>query len=131
MKRINAFALVVFAIMFYPVILFAQGTEEKKEPVAPEQTKEKTSGQEYIGGMAMRMMGLMQKQMVATNDGGVIVLMGNKLFKYDKDLNLIKEVEIKAQDELKVDVGSMQDMMKMMKERYGRHGKDAQGESPR
>jgi hypothetical protein len=33
--------------------------------------------------------------LVATSDGGVVVLMGNKLIKYDKDLNLVKEVEIK------------------------------------
>ena len=33
--------------------------------------------------------------MVGTPDGGVIVMMGNELFKYDKDLNLVKQVEIK------------------------------------
>ena len=33
--------------------------------------------------------------MVATGDGGVIVLAGNKLMKYDADLGLVKEVEVK------------------------------------
>ena len=33
--------------------------------------------------------------MVGTTDDGVVVLVGNKLIKYDKDLNLVKEVEIK------------------------------------
>ena len=33
--------------------------------------------------------------MVATPDGGVIVMMGNELMKYDKDLNLTKKAEIK------------------------------------
>jgi mono/diheme cytochrome c family protein len=33
--------------------------------------------------------------LVATQDGGVIVLMGNELSKYDKDLNLVNQVEIK------------------------------------
>jgi hypothetical protein len=52
------------------------------------------------------MMGMMKEEacpihpmasgsMVATSDGGVIVMMGPKLLKYDKDLNLVKEVEIK------------------------------------
>jgi len=50
----------------------------------------------------------MQKQMVAANDGGVIVLAGNKLLKYDKDLNLVKEVEVKTGVGLKMDVGPMQ-----------------------
>jgi hypothetical protein len=31
---------------------------------------------------------------VATQDGGVVVLMGNELLKYDKELNLTKKVEI-------------------------------------
>ena len=43
----------------------------------------------------MCMMGMMMKEsMVATPDGGVIVLVGHKRQKYDKDLNLIKEVQI-------------------------------------
>ena len=40
--------------------------------------------------------GMMQHaSMVATPDGGVIVLSGPRLAKYDKDLNLVKEVELK------------------------------------
>jgi len=31
---------------------------------------------------------------VATEDGGVVVLMGNELLKYDKELNLTKKTEI-------------------------------------
>lgn len=44
-------------------------------------------------GMGMHPM--MHGSMVATSDGGVIVMMGTKLLKYDKDLNFVKEVEIK------------------------------------
>jgi hypothetical protein len=36
------------------------------------------------------------KGMVATEDGSVVVLVGNKLFKYDKNLQLKKEAEIKC-----------------------------------
>lgn len=39
------------------------------------------------------------KAMVASNDGGVIVLIGDKLQKYDKDLNLVKEVTITGDKE--------------------------------
>jgi hypothetical protein len=43
------------------------------------------------------MMGMMKpSSIVASNDGGVIVMTGNKLQKYDKNLNLVKEVEIKV-----------------------------------
>jgi len=56
-------------------------------------------GQGQMMGHGMRsgtMPGMMNEEMVAVNDG-VIVLLGNKLYKYDKDLNLKKEVEIKAE----------------------------------
>ncbi|MFH0877567.1 MAG: hypothetical protein V1863_05020 [Candidatus Omnitrophota bacterium] len=54
----------------------------------------------------MKMKIMMPKEMVGTPDGGVIVMVGNKLLKYDKNLDLKKEVEIK------VDLGSMKKMMK-------------------
>ena len=52
-------------------------------------------------GMHMMGMGRMMKNtsMVATSDGGVVVLMGNKLYKYDKDLMLQKQTEIKIVDD--------------------------------
>ena len=59
-----------------------------------------------MGGMMSSMMG---KSMVGTSDGGVIVLAGNKLTKYDKDFNVTKEVE------LKMDMEGMQKMMDNMK----------------
>ena len=60
-----------------------------------------------MGGMMSSMMG---KTMVGTSDGGVIVLNGNKLTKYDKDLNLVKEVEAKMDME-----GMQKNMMEMMR----------------
>lgn len=71
---------------------------------------------EMMGGKMMSMMGMcpmmqsmMQKQVVATNDGGIIVVSGNKITKYDKDLNVVKEVESK------MDMEGMQKMMENMK----------------
>jgi hypothetical protein len=57
-------------------------------------------GKEMMGQQGMMgmhpMSGMMcGSSMVATQDGGVAVLMGYKLLKYDKDLNLVKQVEIK------------------------------------
>ena len=42
---------------------------------------------------------MMGKSLVATEDGGVVVMCCNKLFKYDKDLVLQKEAEIKIDKE--------------------------------
>jgi hypothetical protein len=38
---------------------------------------------------------MMGKSLIATSDGGVVVLAGDKLMKFDKDLNLVKETKIK------------------------------------
>lgn len=50
-------------------------------------------------GMMGGMMGMMNKStMVASNDGGVILLSGKKLSKYDANLNLVKEVSLKGEE---------------------------------
>ena len=46
-------------------------------------------------GQCMMMKKMMGKEMVVSGDSGVIILVGNKLLKYDSDLNLVKETEIK------------------------------------
>jgi mono/diheme cytochrome c family protein len=53
-------------------------------------------GMQGRGMMGGGMMGMMMRSssLVATSDGGIIALMGNELSKYDKDLNLVKQVEI-------------------------------------
>ena len=53
------------------------------------------------GGKGMEMMGMMKggmhsQSMVASNDGGVFVLSGGKLMKYDSMLNLVQEIELKG-----------------------------------
>ena len=60
-------------------------------------------------GMCPMMKSMMERYVVATSDGGVVVVMGNKLTKYDKNLNITKEVE------LKMDMEGMQKMMENMK----------------
>lgn len=59
--------------------------------------------------MEMKAMHKMLPQLVvATTDGGIVVLSGTRLLKYDKDLNFKKEVEIE------MDSLAMQNMMMMM-----------------
>ena len=51
-------------------------------------------------GMKAMMMGkMMERDIVATSDGGVVVLVGNKLLKYDKNLDLKAEAEVKVDKE--------------------------------
>ena len=60
-------------------------------------------------GMHGMMMKMMDRNVVATSDGGIVIVTGNKLTKYDKSLNVVKEVE------LKMDMEGMQKMMDGMK----------------
>jgi hypothetical protein len=49
------------------------------------------------------------KELIATQDGGVVLMMGHKLIKYDAQLNVVKEVEIK------MDMEAMHKSMEEMK----------------
>jgi hypothetical protein len=49
------------------------------------------------------------KKLVATQDGGAILMIGNKLIKYDAQLNIVKEAEIK------IDMEAMCKSMEEMK----------------
>lgn len=59
---------------------------------------ESQQGQGMMGGQKQGgnpMMGMMPRETaIATADGGIVVLAGPRLIKYDKDLNLVKEVEM-------------------------------------
>jgi len=65
---------------------------------------------ENMMGMHMMMKLMMEKSVVATSDGGIVVARGNKITKYDKDLNVVKEVEVK------MDMAAMGQNMKEMME---------------
>jgi len=52
---------------------------------------------------------MMNRTVVATSDGGVVVVIGDRIIKYDKDLNVVKEAEIK------MDAGAMHKKMLEMK----------------
>jgi hypothetical protein len=59
---------------------------------------------------SMHMGGMMKVKIIPAQDGGVIVMSSGKLYKYDKDLNLKKEVEIP------MDFEHMKNMYKKMKD---------------
>lgn len=56
------------------------------------------------------MRSMMEKTIVATSDGGVVVMMGNKLMKYDRNLRLVSE------NEMNMDMQGMKKMMGDMKD---------------
>lgn len=120
MKKLTYLILAV-AVILAARFVFA---EEMKGPMKGDGMggKEMMMGKGMMGEGMMgmhRMHGMMRSpSMVASNDGGVIVLTGNKLYKYDKNFTLVKEVEIK------MDMDGMADMKKMCSMCQKMMGKD-------
>ena len=85
MKKIICAVTALSLLIALPVF-----AEETKKEEMPGMSMEKPMP--GMGKMGCPMMG--KAQMVATDEGGVIVLAGRKLMKYDADLNLVKEVEL-------------------------------------
>ncbi len=54
----------------------------------------KVSEKEMTMKMLFEMMGGLHDKLVATQDGGVVLLVGDKLTKYDRNLNVVNEVKI-------------------------------------
>lgn len=111
MKRTMIMAVVVFAVAAGLFYVFAakqneggmmgsgmmQGRMMDSNDMMKNKTwqnKEMMERREMMGMHTMSGM-MYGASLAATEDGGALVLMGNKLIKYDKDLNLVKEVEIK------------------------------------
>ena len=95
--------------MFAVVCVFMLASLALAQEQKPAQDKPMMERRDRGMKMHGMMMGMMPRQMVASNDGGVIVLAGNKLYKYDKNLTLVKEAEIK------VDMEDMKGNCPMMK----------------
>lgn len=90
MKKLVLLFMLLAFVMTTSVISYA----EEKGSMMGKEHKGSMKGKGYMPCMMMKKM--MQREMVVTEDGGVIVMVGNKLMKYDKDLNLVKEAEIKV-----------------------------------
>jgi hypothetical protein len=88
MKKI---APVMIALLLVSTAAIAAGSQKKEMP-GMDMDQPMGMMMPGMGKMCCPMMG--KAQMAATDDGGVIVLAGNKLMKYDADLVLLKEVEV-------------------------------------
>lgn len=99
--RRYAFVVVLAALVLgLAVVSFAYEHEGMKGPMAAKGAK-----MGMCPKHCMMMKDMMAKKIVATEDGSVVVMVGNKLMKYDKNLDLKKEVELKC------DMNEMRDKM--------------------
>lgn len=106
MRKINLFVITTVIIIGTAGAALAQ-MDEGKDMMGMMGGKGMKGMCPMMGGMMSSMMG---KSMVATSDGGIVVSAGNKITKYDKDLNVVKEVEVKMDME-----GMQKNMTDMMK----------------
>lgn len=93
MKKIM-FAVLVM-VLGVSTVAFAEETEKGEMPGMSQGTSVDNPMRMPMQGMEKKCFPMMGKtQMVATDEGGVIVLAGNRLMKYDAELNLVKEAEL-------------------------------------
>ncbi len=109
MKKVTVLTAVLTALIGISVVSlsFAEDTMGK-DGKSMMMGKKDMMGKGMMGCMTTK--GMMGKTVTPTSDGGVVVLAGNQLFKYDKGLKLVNKAEVP------VDMDMMQkDMMGMMK----------------
>jgi hypothetical protein len=114
MKKVMSF-LIIVTFFLLPVASFAENAKPATD-VKPTADKKTTPAVPHIPAMAgrpenlsahyppvpftpsaemLKMQKLRDRSVVATSDGGVVLVFGDKIMKYDKDLKLVKETEVK------------------------------------
>ncbi|MGD9015021.1 MAG: hypothetical protein PVI33_03250 [Candidatus Omnitrophota bacterium] len=122
MRRVEILVILIVALLGCGRLALAQEAEQVQGASMYKAIKKDEVQKHHKGSMIKEM--LMKKHMVALEDGGIVVMVGNKLIKYDKDLNLMKEVE------LEMDFEAMHKMMEKMKEKCSKYRqvKEEEGE---
>lgn len=100
MKKVLFLVVVAAMVLGIAICSFAQPPScpmggEKGGPGSEERGMKK--GHEQMTCMMMKC--AMEKEVVATSDGGVVVVVGDRIMKYDKDLNLKKEARLNLDTE--------------------------------
>jgi hypothetical protein len=121
MKRFLPFTFVIFlaagiaylAFAAEPTSAMAGKHDESKAMMCKDMKHNEMMERKGMMGMCpahmMMREHVMKKEIIATQDGGVIVIAAGKLYKYDKDINLVKEVEMKCDVDMKEKMGNMRE----------------------
>jgi hypothetical protein len=110
MKRLLMIVTIGILAGFTGYVVFADQHEGKMGQCMMQQQGKDSCPMGSCPMCPMMCKAMMDHTLAATSDGGVVLMAGCKLIKFDKDLNKIKEVEIQ------MDVEAMQNkMMGMMK----------------
>ncbi len=82
-------------------LAFAQMPDKGKEMMGDK--KEMMEGKGGMMGMMKMCQSMMNKPSLVAVGDGVVVLSGKKLYKYDANLNLVKEADIKVEEMVMMD----------------------------
>ena len=106
MKTVKAYTSVLLMVLLTAAVfgqektkMLAVASGEAKQAAAKEEAAAVKEKPMAPMAHAECMHHMLCKQMVPASDGGVFILAGNKLMKYDANLALQKEVEVKEQQE--------------------------------
>lgn len=116
MRKLIIIAIVTAFILTSAGICFAQASDDQTGKMGTMMSGKDMMGHKGMSGQDMMARdhmgkGMMSNSIVATQDGGVVVMIGNRLYKYDQNLNLKKELEISVDYEgLKGMMMKMQNM---------------------
>jgi hypothetical protein len=94
MKKLSIICVSMLLCAVFSASCFAQQAPvQKKAPAAPLRRQAPVDARQRQAENMLRMF-IATSKIVATTDHGVVVMVGNKLYKYDRGLRLIKEAEI-------------------------------------
>ncbi|MDO8602885.1 MAG: hypothetical protein Q7O04_03435 [Candidatus Omnitrophota bacterium] len=99
MKKIFFMLLAAVVCISFLSVSFARDTGERKS--------DKKDDMNCPMCHMVKMMN--DKKLLATQDGGVVLMIGSRLIKYDAQLNIVKETEVK------IDMEAMKNAMEEMK----------------
>lgn len=111
-QSIWVLSVLLLATILIPADVQAQRSGMGRQQAGTDERGEKSSMMKGMMMHGMMMRSAMPQDMKVTEDGeAVFVLAGNRIMKYDGDLNLVREVEVS------VDFSRMEEMMQEMRER--------------
>lgn len=132
MKKVASYLFVIMMVAGIAYFVFAPDQSSAMSGKQDESKEMMHKGKMHEGMMHEGMMQMcpmhkmmcehmMKMDMVAMPDGDVVVMAAGKLYKYDKDFNLVKEIELKAMQDSKDMMEKMQkecmEKCQMMKEK--------------
>ncbi len=95
MKKLTSISITVVLCFIFSAACFAQAAAQQQKVPRKIAAKPSSTQTKQRRMQSMARMFAATSKIVATTDHGVVVLVGNKLYKYDRNLRLIKEQEIK------------------------------------